>query len=66
MNILLNDFLRQQPAAAHPPLPHSTRTGVQINWREEAVKTIEIRRHQIEMAAKHCYIFTSRPGRPAA
>jgi hypothetical protein len=63
MNTLLNDFHTQRSAAAQLPPLQSIRTGIQINWREGAVKTIEIRRHQIQMAIKDYGISTSRPGR---
>jgi hypothetical protein len=66
MNTLLNDFHAQRSAAAQLAPLQPIRTGIQINWREGTVKSIEIRRHQIEMAAKDCCLFTSRPGRQAA
>jgi hypothetical protein len=55
-------FLRSpQSAAAPPPVPNSNRTGIQINWKEEVVKTIKIRHHHIEMAMKVCCI-NLKPG----
>jgi hypothetical protein len=51
-------FLRNpQSAAAHVPVSNPSRTGIQINWNEEAIETIKIRHHPIEMAVQAQFIY---------
>ena len=61
MNTLLNDFHTQRSAATQPPPLESIRTGIQIHWREGAVKTTEIRRHQIEIGSAGGFEICRRP-----
>jgi hypothetical protein len=49
-------FHSQRPVAAQPPPLNPNRTRIEINWWEVVAKTIEIRRHHNEMAAKVCCI----------
>jgi hypothetical protein len=57
-------FFHSPSSVAAPSPTNPNRTGIQISWNEGAVKTIEIRRHHIELATKGCCIKMKPGGRP--
>jgi len=59
-------FLRRpQSAAAPPPAPATSlsRTGIKIHWGEVEAKSVKIRHHYGEAAAKVCCINPAGAGR---